>query len=56
MQKKEKKKKAFTTERCEDLEGLDKKREEAQEHNRIYRQRLTKAYGRMTRERVFAKG
>ena len=40
-------------ERCEVLEGLDEKREEAQKHSRKYRQRMTKAYGRMTKERVF---
>ena len=27
---------------------------EAQERNRRYRQRMTEAYGRMTKERVFA--
>ena len=31
MRKKEKEKEVFTVERCEDLEGLDEKREEAQE-------------------------
>ena len=31
MWKKEKEKEVFTAERCEDLEGLDEKREEAQE-------------------------
>ena len=31
MRKKEKEKEVFTAERCEDLEGLDEKREEAQE-------------------------
>ena len=43
-------------ERCENLKGLDKKREEAQERNRKYRQRMTEAYGRMTREIVFSEG
>ena len=31
MRKKVKEKEVFTAERCEDLEGLDEKREEAQE-------------------------
>ena len=43
-------------ERCEVLEGLDEKREEAQKHSRKYRQRMTKAYGRMTKERVIVEG
>ena len=34
---------------CENLEGLDEKREEAQEHSRRYRQRMTEAYGRTLR-------
>ena len=42
-------------ERCEDLEGLDKKMG-AQKCSRRYRQKMTKAYGRMTKERVFAEG
>ena len=41
---------------CEDLEELDEKREEAQECSRRYRQRMTEAYGRTTKERVFAEG
>ena len=56
IQGKEKEEEAFTAERCEYLEGLDERREEAQEHSRRYRQRMTKAYGRMTKERVFAEG
>lgn len=56
MQKKEKKKGVFTTERCEDLEGLDEKREEAQEYSCRYRQKMIEAYSRITKERVFAKG
>ena len=43
-------------ERCEDLEGLDKKRKEAQERSHKHKQKITEAYGRMTKERVFAKG
>ena len=56
MREKEKEKGVFTAERCEDLEGLDEKREEAQECSRRYRQRMAETYGRMTKERVFAKG
>ena len=56
IQGKEKEEEAFTAERCEDLEGLDERREEAQEHSRKYRQRMTEAYGRMTKERVFIEG
>ena len=37
MWEKEKEKEAFTAERCEDLEGFDEKREEAQEHSCRYR-------------------
>ena len=56
MQEKEKEKEVFVVERCEDLEGLDEKREKAQEHSRRYRQRMTEAYSRMTKERVFVEG
>ena len=56
MRDKEKEKEVFAAERCEDLEGLDERREEAQEHSRRYRQRMTEAYGRMTKERVFMEG
>ena len=56
MQEKEKEGEVFAAERCEDLEGLDEKREKAQERNRKYRQKMTEAYGRMTKERVFAEG
>ena len=56
IQGKEKEEEAFTAERCEDLEGLDERREEAQEHSRKYRQRMTESYGRMTKERVFIEG
>ena len=35
--KKEKEKEVFTAESCDDLEGLDEKREEAQERSRKYR-------------------
>ena len=41
---------------CKALEGLDEKREKAQERNRRYRQKMTEAYGKMTKERVFAEG
>ncbi|XP_023880939.1 uncharacterized protein LOC111993327 [Quercus suber] len=53
---KEKENEVFAAERCEDLERLDERREEAQERNRRYRQRMTKAYDRMTKERVFMEG
>ena len=56
IQGKEKEEEAFTVERCEDLKGLDERREEAQERSRRYKQRMTVAYGRMTKERVFAEG
>ena len=52
--KKEKEKEIFTAKRCENLEGLDEKREEAKERSRRYRQRMTEAYGRMSREKVFS--
>ena len=47
MRKKEKEKDVFVAERCEDLEGLDKKREEAQERSCKYKQRMIEAYGKM---------
>ena len=56
MQEKEKEEDIFVVERCEDLEGLDEKRERAQECNCRYRQKMTEACGRMTKERVFAEG
>ena len=43
-------------ERCEDLEGLDEKRKEAQKRSRRHKQKMTEAYGRTTKERVFAEG
>ena len=43
-------------ERCEDLEGLDEKRAEAQKRSCRYRQKMTEAYSKMTKERVFAEG
>ena len=52
-----KKKEVFAAERCEDLKGLDKKkREEAQKQSHKYRQRMIEAYGRITKDRVFAEG
>ena len=54
MRKKEKEKKVFTAERCKDLEGLDEKREKAQECSYRYKQRMIEAYGKMIRERVFS--
>ena len=56
IQGKEKEEEAFMAERCEDLEGLDERREETQERSHRYRQRMIEAYGRMTEERVFAEG
>ena len=56
MWEKEKENGVFAAKRCEDLEGLDEKREEAQEHSRKYRQRMIEAYGRMIKERVLAEG
>ena len=55
MQEKEKEREVFAAERCEDLEGredlegLDEKREKVQQHSRRYRQKMTEAYGRMTK-------
>ena len=54
MQEKEKEEEVFVLERCEDLEGLNEKREKAQERSRRYKQKMTEAYGRMIEERVFA--
>ena len=56
MQEKEKEGEAFTVKRCENLEGLDERREEAQKRSHRYRQKMTEAYGRMTKERVFVEG
>ena len=56
MWEKEKEGEIFVAERFEDLEELDEKRVEAQERSRRYRQKITKAYSRMTKERVFAEG
>ena len=56
MREKEKKKGVFAVERYENLKGLNERREEAQERNRRYRQRMTEAYGRMTKERIFVEG
>ena len=56
MQEKEKEEEVFTAERFENLEELDEMREEAQEHSRRYRQKITESYVRMTKERVFAEG
>ena len=56
MQEKEKEGEVFAAERFKDLEELDEKREETQERSRRYRQKMTESYGKMTKERVFAKG
>lgn len=41
---------------CEDLEGLDEKREETQERSCRYRQRMIEANGKTIKERVFING
>ena len=56
MREKGKEKEVFAAKRCEDLERLDEKREESQECSHRYRQRMTEAYGRMTKDRVFVEG
>ena len=56
IREKKKEKEVFVAKRYEDLEGLDERREKAQERSRKYRQRMTKAYGKMTKERVFTEG
>ena len=56
MREKEKEEEVFAAERFENLEKLDENREEAQERSGRYRQKMTEAYGRMTKERVFAEG
>ena len=56
MREKGKEKEVFAAKRCEDLERLDEKREETQECSHRYRQRMTEAYGRMTKDRVFVEG
>ena len=56
MWEKEKEEEVFAAERCEDLKGVDEKREKAQERSRRYKQKMTEAYGRMTKERVFTEG
>ena len=53
MQEKEKEEEVFAAKRREDLEGLDENREKAQKRSRRYRQKMTEAYGRMTKERLF---
>ena len=56
MQENEKEKGVFAAERYENLEGFDERREEAQERSHRYRQKMTEAYGKMIKERVFTKG
>nr|XP_023872143.1 uncharacterized protein K02A2.6-like [Quercus suber] len=56
MQEKEREEEVFAVERCEDLERLDEKKEKAQECSHRYRQKMTEAYGKMTKERVFTEG
>ena len=52
-QRKEKEKEVFMAKRCKDLEGLDKKKEEAQVRSHRYRQRMTETYGRTIKDRMF---
>ena len=52
----EKEEEVFAAKRFENLEELDEKREEAQERSHRNRQKMTEAYGRMTKEKVFAEG
>ena len=54
--RKEKEKEVFTAKRCKDLEGLDEKKEEAQERSHRYRQRMTETYGRTIKEKMFIEG
>ena len=56
MRRKEREKEVFMAERCEDLKGLDERREEAQERSCKYRQNMTNAYDRTIKERVFMEG
>ena len=49
-------KESLYSRKVQDLEGLDEKKEEAQERNYRYKQRMTKAYGRIIKERLFIKG
>ena len=56
MWEKAKEEEVFAVERCEDLKGFDEKRENAQKRSRRYRQKMTEAYSKMTKERVFAEG
>lgn len=55
-QKKENEENVFLAERCKDLEGLDEKMNEAEEHGRKYRKMMVGAYRKTMRERVFTKG
>lgn len=43
-------------EKCEDLEGLDERKEETQEHSYRYRKRMTEAYDKTIKERVITVG
>ena len=47
MREKEREKEVFEKERYENLEGLDERREKAQERSCRYRQRMTEAYDKM---------
>ena len=54
MREKEKEEEVFAANKCEDLKGLDGKKEKAQECNCRYKQKMIE--DRMTKERVFAEG
>ena len=56
MQEKEKEEEVFVAERRKDLEGLHEKREKSQERSRRYRQKMTEAYAKITKQRVFTEG
>ena len=49
MREKEREKEVFAKKRYENLEEFDERREKAQECSCRYRQRMTEAYGRMTK-------
>ena len=56
MQEKEKEEEVFVAERRKDLEGLHEKREKSQERSRRYRQKMTEAYAKITKQGVFTEG
>ena len=56
--KKEKKNEVFVAKRCEDLEGLDKKKKRKRPKSIAVdtEKKMTKTYCRMTKEMVFVEG